>query len=271
MKKNTLVILICFVIIISLVLISNLFFQKKEDIKSILSAKELSKFENFIKQKFEEDVFNGHWKYLRDITYEYKEGIFEFKQYIKDNKGRNTTSYEVFQVKIIASGNQIIFYEFSVQKNKKVKYEWKDSFSWEPYYVSIEKFKNDEEYKKIKNNFKKIFGSDLNESELFMADIVYGGSCGAGAMYSSERMQLNSFVDKKDKISILKWLKSTNAEKQIYAVEGLLKLKKMGIVLNKTELGIIKYITHKKGTIKVCNGCIYSSKELSEVIKLFEL
>lgn len=125
--------------------------------------------------------------------------------------------------------------------------------------------------KDLKKTFRKIFESDLNESELFVTDYIYGNACGVGAMYSNERMQLNNFVDRKDKKSILKWLNSTNTEKQIYAVEGILKLKKIGIDLSKTELERIKYITHKKGTIRVCSGCMYSSKEISEVVKMFGL
>lgn len=152
-EKKALIVLLSLGIIVSLFLSYNLIFNDKKDIRSVLSTKDLSKFENLIKQKSEENIFDGYWKYLRDVTYEYQEGIFEFKEYIKDSKERKTNSYEVFQVKIIASGNQIIFYELSIQKNKKVKYEWANSFNWEPYYVAINKFKDDIEYERFKKNF----------------------------------------------------------------------------------------------------------------------
>jgi hypothetical protein len=84
-------------------------------------------------------------------------------------------------------------------------------------------------------------------------------------MNTRERMQLNDFVTKKDQNSILKWLKSANTEKQVYAVEGILKLKESGIKLSKSDLEIIKFIINKKGTMNVCHGCMYSSKEVREV------
>lgn len=266
MRRYILAICLSLVVLTSLFLFYKFNFQNKDDVRSILGTKDFKELEAFI-EKLTKEKRSPRWIYLRDLTYEYQEGIFEYKEYEKNENGSITTSYDIFQIKLIVSGNKIIYYEYNIQKNKKVKYEWSDSFSWEPYYITIEQFKNDIEFKLLKEEFNNVFYSDLNESELFVTDYVYGENCGVAAVDSNERTQLNYFVTKKEKNSILKWLKSTNTEKQVYAVEGLLKLEKSGVNLNNTEVEIINYITHKKGTIRMCSGCTYFDIAISKLTK----
>lgn len=265
MKKNTLII-VSILLIIGSVLTFKLFFQNNDDIKSALSTKDFLKLENCIEKLFDEDKINGRWIYFREVAPGFNEGVFEYYQYIYKN-GKKTTSLECFQVKLITSENEIIYYEFNEEKNKKVKSSWSDSYEWEPYYELIEKFKNDKEIENLKTSFKNNFQAELNEKELFLTNITFGNGCGAGTMYSKERMQLNEFVAKKDKESILKWLHSTNTEKQMFAVEGFLKLMKSGTKFSQQELDLFHNVTNKKGNVKVCHGCIYSTEEVSEIIK----
>ncbi len=265
MKKNTLIILLIFAIIGS-ILAFKLYFQNNDDIKSVLSTRDYLKLEKCIEKLFDEDKINGRFKYLREVAPNFNEGVFEYYQYIYKN-GKKTGSYEIYLVKFITSKNEIIYYEFNEEKNKKVKSSWSDSYAWEPYYVLIEKFKNDKEIENLKTSFKNNFQAELNEKELFLTNITFGNGCGAATMYSKERMQLNDFVAKKDKDSIIKWLQSTNSEKQIFAVEGFLKLMKSECKFNKQELALFHNVTNKKGTVKVCHGCIYSTEEVSEIIK----
>ena len=269
MKKFILAISLGLIVVMGLFLSYRFIFTNKEDARCILATKDFTEFQSFI-EKLSKEKRSPRWIYLRDLTYDYQEGIFEYKQYKKDENGAHTSSYNTYQIKLIVSGNTIFYYDYTIQKNKKVKYEWSDSYSWEPYYVTIEQFKNDEAFESLKEKFKKAFYSDLNESELFITDYVYGENCGVAAMNSNERTQLNDFVTKKDKNSMLKWLKSANTEKQMYAVEGLLKLEKSGVNLSKTELEIINYIAHKKGTIRMCSGCTYFDMEISKLAKRFK-
>ena len=243
-----------------------LYFQNNDDIKSVLSTRDYLKLKKCIEKLFDEDKINGRFKYFREVAPNFNEGVFEYYQYIYKN-GKKTSSLEGFQIKLITSENEIIYYEFNEEKNKKVKSSWSDSYEWEPYYVLIEKFKNDKEFENLKTSFKSNFQAELNEKELFLTNITFGNGCGVGAMYSKERMQLNDFVAKKDKDSIIKWLQSTNSEKQIFAVEGFLKLMKSECKFNKQELALFHNVTNKKGTVKVCHGCIYSTQEVSETIK----
>ncbi|MBE9577041.1 hypothetical protein [Flavobacterium proteolyticum] len=268
MKKNTLAIISILVIIGSIVTFK-LFFQDNDDIKSALSTKDYLKLENCIEKLFDEDKINGRLKYFREVAPGFNEGFFEYYQYIYKN-GKKTSSLEGFQIKLITSENEIIYYEFNEEKNKKVKSSWSDSYEWEPYYVLIEKFQNDKEFENLKTSFKNNFQAELNEKELFLTNITFGNGCGAAAMYSKERMQLNEFVDKKDKKSILKWLQSTNTEKQMFAVEGFLKLMKSGTKFSQQELTLLNYITNKKGTVRVCYGCSYRVEEINIVLKILK-
>ncbi|RBA29315.1 hypothetical protein [Flavobacterium tibetense] len=264
MRKNTLIISLS-ILLIGL-LTFRLFFQEKNDLPCVLSNKDFTELENCIKKLTVQDEIRGRWIYLRELSPDFKEGIFEYYQHIYKD-GKKSDSYEVFQIKLITAENDIIHYEFSEQKNKKVKSDWSDSYIWKPYYVLIERFKNEKKLNNLKTTFKNNFQAELNEKELFLKDYTYGENCGVGAMNSKERIELNDFVVKNNKNSILNWLKSTNSEKQLYAVEGILKLIKSGSQFSKQELDLFRKVTDKKGTIKVCHGCIYSTQEVSEIIK----
>jgi hypothetical protein len=60
----------------------------------------------------------------------------------------------------------------------------------------------------------------LNEKELFIDTIYYGKKCGHnGIVVPNEQKVIDIWVNNVDTINLYKWLQSTNAEKQIYAVQ----------------------------------------------------
>jgi hypothetical protein len=201
MRKNTLIISLSILLFVFLTF--KLFFQEKNDLPSVLSNKDFTELENCIKKLTVQDEIRGRWIYLRELSPDFKEGIFEYYQYIYKD-GKKSDSYEVFQIKLITAENEIIHHEFSEQKNKKVKSDWSDSYIWKPYYVSIKKYKNEKKFSDLKTSFKSNFDAELNEEELFLKDFVYGENCGVAAMNSKERIELDDFVLKNDKISIFK-------------------------------------------------------------------
>jgi hypothetical protein len=87
MKKYTLAISLVFLIIVSLILSYKFIFQSKKDIKSVLDSKDFIAFNIFLENLSESDHSGSHWKYLRDLTYNHKEGIFEFHQFKKIKRG----------------------------------------------------------------------------------------------------------------------------------------------------------------------------------------
>lgn len=158
---------------------------------------------------------------------------------------------------------QIIHYEISEEKNMKI------NEAWVPYCETIEKFRNDTAFNKLKNVFKQTFLADLNEQDLFLDDIAYGQSCGFVGTHPKELLQIGEFVKNRDRNSLLKWLQSTNTEKQLYAVYGFSLLKKLKIKPNAQERKIIKAVLKKKGTVRFCYACVYSKREIRSAAKAF--
>ena len=110
----------------------------------------------------------------------------------------------------------------------------------------------------------------FNSRELFIDSIVYGARCSDAGIDPLEKTYLDQFVEIKDKASLLKWLRSTNVETQLYAVEGFYGLKKAGYKINDGELRSIKNVLEKKGTVRTCSGCFFSREEIRQIAKNFK-
>lgn len=253
-------------ILIGLLWTSNLLGQVQNDVKKVLDTKDFVAFKKFADNLSNRDKkISSHWKCLRDLTTDFKEGVFIFEKSVSDNDNPAISSVYTFRVTIITTKTQITYYELSEEKNKKVGNDW------EPYYDPIYNFKDEKQFDSLKNSFKSIFKSDLNESELFITDFVYGEHCGIAGVNPKGRQQIDEWVTNKNKTELLNWLKSTNTEKQIYAVDGLFQLKKTGTKFTEEELKMIKFVINKSGTMYVCSGCIHSQDDINSVTKEFKL
>jgi hypothetical protein len=84
------------------------------------------------------------------------------------------------------------------------------------------------------------------------------------------RRQIDEWVADRNKSKLVEWLTSTNTEKQVYAVDGLLQLKKTGMKLSDDELKIMKFVIGKSGTIYTCSGCIHMHLNIEAVTKEFK-
>jgi hypothetical protein len=250
------------ILLIGLLWTSNLLGQVQNEVKKVLDTKDFFIFKKYTnKLSNRKKGISSHWESLRDLTTEFKEGVFIFEESAPDI---NSPIY-TYKVSIIATKTKIVYYELSEMKNKKV------GKNWESYYESVSKFKDEKQFNNLKNSFKSIFNSDLNEAELFVTDFVYGENCGFGGASPKGRQQIDKWVKYNNKIELLNWLKSTNTEKQVYAVDGLFQLKKTGTKFTKEELKMIKFVINKRGTIYVCSGCIHHQDEISVVSKEFKL
>ncbi|HEX8546817.1 MAG TPA: hypothetical protein VF691_07630, partial [Cytophagaceae bacterium] len=84
------------------------------------------------------------------------------------------------------------------------------------------------------------------------------------------RQQVGKWVADKNKRELLKWLKSANTEKQIYAVDGLYQLEKVGLKLSEEEKKILAFVVNKSGTMNVCFGCMHTKEEIVSVTRKFK-
>lgn len=256
MRKNH------FPLLVILFLFTKLYGQGKQVVantQQALSSKDFATLQSKI-----DSQPGAHWECLRDITKDFKEGVLLFGYTIKDKDNPAMGTDYNFRVNLITSKKIILYYELSEQK-----YNQKDD-DWIPHYKTICNFKNDSLYTILKTSFKSIFSTDLDTTELFLTDIVFGNRCGMAGIAPKERQDIDNLVDKKDKKSILKWLKSANSEKQVYAIDGLYQLKLKGIKLTRKELEMIKFIKAKQGTINICSGCIHSRQEMRSMTNRFK-
>jgi hypothetical protein len=236
-----------------------LFGQMEKEIDSVLKTKNFEAFKkisNTLSNRAKKIIAYG---VLRDLTEDYQEGVFYFKKTIPGAIG----SPYILRITLITTEKEIICYNLSEKKNKKVN----GNSIW--YLEVIDEFKNKKEYKKFKKSFSKIFLTDPNESELFTENITYGQACGFLGVAPAQKLQIDSYANKGDKENIIKWLQSPNTEKQIYAIDGLFQLKEKGVKLSASELSMIKFVINKKGTIHICSGCTPYKEEISKVVTKF--
>lgn len=252
-------------IIIGLLWTSSIIGQVQNDVKKVLETKDFVAFKKYTDNlSNNENTISSHWECLRDLTTDFQEGVFIFEKSVPDKDNPAIGSVYTFRMTIITTKTKIAYYELSEEKNKKVGNDWK------PYYETIDKFKDDKAFDNLKASFKNIFLSDLNENELFVTDFVYGSHCGYGGINPKGRQQIDEWVKSKNKTEILKWLKSVNTEKQVYAIDGLYQLNKAGITLTEEEVIIINYVCSKNGTMFVCSGCIHSLQDIRSMTKNFK-
>jgi hypothetical protein len=259
MNRNTLIILI------GLLWASSILGQVQMDVNKVLVTKDFIAFKKYADNLTDRDKrISAYWECLRDLTTDYKEGVLYFKKSVQDKENPAISSVYTFRITLITTEKQIAYYELSEQKNKKVVDNWK------PYYETIDKFRDDSAYNDFRKSFQTIFQTDIDESELFVEDFVYGQHCGYAGINPEGQQQIDEFVKNKNKDILLKWLQSTNTEKQIYAIDGLHQLKNLGVKLEGQELKMIQFVMNKNGTMHVCSGCMYSQQEISHVTKKFK-
>lgn len=252
-------------ILIGLIWASNLIGQVQNEVKEILANKDFLAFSSFADTlSNSEKRISSHWTILRDLTDDFKEGVFYFTKSVPDAKNAAISTVYTFRVRLLTNNKTIIYYELSEKRNRKIQKEWV------PYYDTLDFYKNDSLFSLLRYSFNKSFDGELNETELFIDDLVYGQSCGIVGADPDEKIVIDSLVAAKNKEELFKWIKSTNLEKQIYAVDGLFQLKEGGITFTSKEIEIIKKVLSKKGTIYHCRGCVHSWKDVEWVSYKFK-
>src|SRR5690554_4031236 len=251
--------------LIGLLSTTSLLVPEQNDVNEILANKDFSAFSSYADtSSHREKRVTCHWTIFRDLTADFKEGVFYITKSVPDAKNIGVSSVYTYRVRLLTTGNRIIYYELSEKRNKKINKEWV------PYYDTLDYYKNDDLFDLLRQSFIKSFDGELNETELFIDDLVYGQACGIIGEDPKEKMIIDNLVATKNKEELFKWIKSTTFEKQIYAVDGLFQLKESGTIYSAEELTIIKNILNKKGTIFHCRGCVHSWTDVRMVTYKFK-
>lgn len=250
---------------ILLVLSQALFGQLQDNITQHLSKRnitDIKRFADTISKK--ENHIGTFWEIEREIAYGFQEGVLIMKKSIVDNDNPHISTVYTFHINLISYGEEIIFYDLREKRPKKINDEWVE------YFPSITKYQNDSLFKLLEAFFYQLYGGSLNKNELFVDSIVYGTNCSKAGNDPIEKILIDHLVKTKNKEQLFEWIKSSNTEKQLYAVSGLFKLVQKGLKLTDEEINYITNVLNKKGFVRTCSGCIYSKKEIKLVSKDFK-
>ncbi|HSC40055.1 MAG TPA: hypothetical protein VLD19_19360, partial [Chitinophagaceae bacterium] len=148
----------------------------------------------------------------------------------------------------------------------EIKYRKGLTGQWVPDTVTIDKWRDKRKYTGFETTFRQVYRDTLNHRELFLTSIVYGISCGAGGAVPEYMQLLEGLLRKNDVAAIRQWLKSPNAEKQLYAVYGYRALRRRGYIPTQEENRLFAIIQQKQGSVSSCSGCTSSGKTFQEMV-----
>jgi len=216
----------------------------------LLKNKKLEPLKEFIDQSKGGYV---HLEIFRDIIPGYQEGVLS----IAEPKNLIQCSSKV---NFLSTDQEIFYYYFE-------KGCIKDSVGgWKGFGFLEDSFTHAEKYNKFEKTFFDVYGTHVEEDDLFRTSIVYGQGCGIVGMPPEYQEKLDSLIKIRDVTTIRQWLRSPNSEKQLYAVQGLFKLERKLYYINTIDRRIIDIVKHKTGKVKVCYGCLHSQDEIKEVL-----
>ena len=243
---------------------SGLYAQKEiEEIKSYCQNFEYQELIDGLEKlkRSETKKINYRWDIIleRELVNDYFEQVIEFNtDYIEEDK---MTILDGYQLKIKLLKNKIgkIAY-YSIVKMKFLESE---VYPLE----AIFQVDSNITLTKIKNSFFDTYSKELNFKELFNERIKYGRKCSSDGSGPEARSEYNELIKSKDTSSLLKWLKSGTVEIQLYAIEGILRLQKLGITFDKKDLDLVEVIASKEGTALFCSGCSTMNDLISDTVK----
>lgn len=238
--------------------------QIQDDVLQVLKPGNFTAFKQFSDSLTNrEKGIRSYWELLRDLTPDFQEGVFIVEKSVRDEHDPNVSLTSSFKVKLLAGKTQIVSYELSELKYRKV------ADQWEAYEETIARFEDTPLLEELNYSFRALFRTELDTQDLFSTELVYGEHCGFAGTYPEGRYEIVQFVKNGNKEELLKWLKSPNSEKQVYAVDGLFQLYKQGTKPTQEELDIIAFVRHKNGRIQVCHGCMHTKDDIRSVLVKF--
>lgn len=250
------------IIIILILSNTSLSAQSLPELKQLLSNNSLSKIDRYIILTDSNHLGISYWIFLREIAPDYFEGVARFNIYVppskRDADGHN---YTVYRLSLLSHKDSIIYYK--IEKQITIRKSDRITVAYNPILI----FDNNQ-MAALDSSFTKTYHVPLNKAELFIDSIVYGRYCGFAATIIPQRRIINMLVKENNTKELQKLLRSSNTEKQLYAVDGLLQQKQKGYKIESEILELMNYIIRKSGTIQTCEGCIQGSQEISKVIKL---
>jgi len=245
---------------IALLLTAQVVGQPVQKIKQLLKEKNFAPLNSYIDKSQKSNV-DFSWETLRTIVGDYQEGIIKIEESVPANDGTGGSRINNYRVYLLANKDKVFYY-----KVIKTVYKNKGSEQWEKNEETIDSLKDNTGYVSFENSFRQTYGDTLNHYDLFLTSIVYGSHCGVAGVNPEYMEQLNSLLQDDNVNIIRQWLKSANAEKQLYAIKGYRILVNQGYTLTDEEKRIISIVEQKNGTVSTCSGCSYMEETFQNVV-----
>lgn len=197
----------------------------------------------------------------RELINNYFEQIIELKKEVQDEENPFIHTIYTHKLKLIRTKDgKVAYYKIVQLKNIKSNGEWV------PSEIALKENSNNK-LNQLKKDFQATYSEPLIFEGLFETDIVFGSHCGIDGMDPEYRYAMNELVESKDTKTLTKWLKSTTVEIQLYAIDGILTLKRTGLSFDKEVLDLIDIISKKEGTAYTCSGCDHWNQPISEIVE----
>jgi hypothetical protein len=232
--------LICLVVFINLESRGQPTAQK---ILSLLEGKRLSSFNKSVRDSMSAHVFERGPEGFsaREIIPDFSETVVEVLS--------NRTDLVPCRINLLSKDDVIFFYEIRNISGDSI----------------IEQYKNVTVFDQFEGKFEYVYGAPIDTADLFLTDIRYGHHCGLAGRNPEPCEQMINFVDHRDILSLRRWLRSANAEKQLYGARGISLLAQTGYLLTTDDLRIFRILQEKKGNVNTCSGCTYWGDATADV------
>ena len=226
------------------------------------SYQEIERGLNYFQKKSTEKItYNWQTELERELINDFFEQIIEFNKEVQDEENSAIHTVYTHKIKLIKKKDGKVSY-YKIIKLKNVK----SNGDWVPTEIVLKENSNNS-LKQMEIDFKKTYSHPLDYNGLFETDIVYGSHCGVVGMEPEYRIKMNQLVESKDTTTLIKWLKSTTVEIQLYAIDGILTLKNAGLYFDKSVLDLIDLIEKKEGEAYTCSGCNHWNQPINETIE----
>lgn len=197
----------------------------------------------------------------RPIVGDYKADIIDIKEFPLANDTSGSHYINNYAIYLLSENDKIFYCKFSGSL-------YNNDSTGEPQArdTIIENYTDSLRYASFENEYKEIYYDTINKSDIFLNSFVYGYHCGIAGINPDEANNFDMLLASNNVDEIRHWLKSPNAEKQLYAFRGYKVLVYDGYVLTKEEGKILAYLKHKTGNVSICSGCMYTSGDFHHMI-----
>lgn len=203
------------------------------------------------------------WECLRNIVGDYQEAVIKTEEFMPARDVAGGSVIYNYSISLLASKETIFYYKYTVVWSEGPDHSRQCE-------RLIDKFTDSSSYADFENAFNETYKATLNTDDLFLTSIVYGDDCGFAGQPTKYSAKLSLLLENEDTGELRRWLKSANAEKQLYAIGGYKLLASKGYRLTDEEKRILTIVKQKEGTVSTCSGCSYGEETFQDVVRNIE-